>query len=566
MSTFAKLLAEHELLLVFLVVMGGVLLGRVTLFGTRLGVAGVLFTGLALSALVGGGDTPLAITPILRDLGLVLFVYCIGISSGPGFFRAWRDHGLRMNLAVLASLVVAGAVALSLGHLFALDRGYLTGIVCGALTNTPALGAAAERVAHTPLAAHPGVGYAVAYPFGVFGALLVLRVFARVRQRRLESEREDATPSTARALMTANFVITNPELDKKVIGELRVRDRVGVVISRLARGATSPAGSPASPDQKDRSDQKPAPHTPIVVTKYTTLALGDTVTAVGPADALAEAESYFGQRSDAHLELDRGHIDMRRVLVSKRSLVGKRISELHIDQRFGAQVTRLRRADVDLLPSPDMRLELGDRIRVVAPTDKLPELARFFGDSERDLAQLDFVALAIGLSAGLLLALVPIPGPGGAMSLGVAGGTLIASIVLGRLGRSGPLVWSLPYEIMTSLRDLGLLLFLAGVGVSAGQSLGTLEGDTALGMFAVGAAITLATSVVGVALMHRWARASVIGTMGATAGLQTQPATLAAAYDFSGRSEETYVAYAVVYPVAMIGKILLAQVLVMLLA
>ncbi|MBL8788141.1 MAG: transporter [Deltaproteobacteria bacterium] len=546
MDTLAKLLSDHELLLVFLVVMGGVLLGRVTLFGTRLGVAGVLFTGIAVSALVGTASSPLAITPILRDLGLVLFVYCIGISSGPGFFRAWRNHGIRLNLAVITSLAIAGALAVLLGQVFALDRGYLTGVLCGALTNTPALGAAAERVAGTELAAHPAVGYAVAYPFGVFGALLVLRVFARVRRSRLDRERAAMTPSTEGALKSANFAITNPALDGKAIGELRVRDSIGVMISRLAR--------------------KDPGHPPIVVTKYTTLALGDTVTAVGPGEALAQAETYFGQRSEAHLELERGQIDMRRVLVSKKSLVGKRLSDLHIDQRFGAQVTRLRRADVDLLPSPDMRLELGDRIRVVAPTEKLPELARFFGDSERDLAQLDFVALAIGIAAGLLLALLPVPGPGAVMHLGVAGGTLLASLFLGRLGRTGPLVWSLPYEVMTSLRDLGLLLFLAGVGVSAGANLGKLEGTSALGMFAAGATITVVASVVGLALMHRWAGASVIGSMGATAGLQTQPATLGAAYEFSGRSEETYVAYALVYPVAMIGKILLAQILVMLLA
>jgi len=545
MSTLAELLAKHELLLLFLVVVGGVLLGRISFFGIRLSVAGVLFAGIAFG-LLGTTDKPLSITPLTRDLGLVLFVYCIGIASGPGFFRAFREHGVRMNLAVIASLAVAGGLTAVGAGLLDLDRGYATGLLCGALTNTPALGAAAERLAGTPLASNATVGYAVAYPFGVFGALLAIRLFARLRRKPLERELAAAAPSSERQLVTANFRVTRPELDKRAIGELRIRDQVGVMVSRLARDDNAIA--------------------PLVPNKYTALALGDTVTVVGLGDAVAKAEAYFGERSESHLELERQHIDMRRILMSKKELVGKRLGDLHIDQRFGAQVTRLRRADLDLLPSPDMRLELGDRIRVVAPTAKLPEVSRFFGDSERDLAQVDFVALAIGLCAGLLLALLPVPGPGGVMHLGVAGGTLIAALVLGRLGRTGPLMWSLPYEVMTSLRDLGLLLFLAGVGVSAGGALDKLEGGSAIGMVATGAVLTMTTSFVGLTLLHFWAKSSVIASMGAAAGLQTQPATLATAYDLSHRHEQIYVAYAVVYPVAMIGKILLAQLLVMLLA
>lgn len=539
MDALADLLAHNELLLFAVVLAIGVPLGRLSLFGMRLGVAGVLFSGLGVSALFAGH--PLKLDPVLRELGLVLFVYCIGLQSGPGFFRAWRERGLGANASVLLALVVAAAVAGLGGLALGLDRGQLTGVFCGALTNTPALAAATERLAGTPLADAAAIGYSVAYPFGVLGAILALRVYARLRRRALE--RDLLTAEAAHeALVTADFRITNPAVDGHAIGELRVRDTVGVMVSRLRRGDEA-----------------------LVPNKYTVLRAGDVVAVVGPAVAMERALTFFGERSDERLEAERGRIDMRRILVSRRDIAGKRIGDLALGQRFGAQVTRLRRADLDILPSPDMRLELGDRIRVVAPTSRLAELTAFFGDSTRDLAQLDFVALALGLALGLVLAQVPmIPGPGGAMTLGIAGGPLIAALVLGRLGRTGPLVWSLPYEANTTLRDLGLLLFLAGVGVSAGGRLQTLPGDDAVAMLSLGVVITLLTSLVALAVLPRIARASVIGSLGATTGLQTQPATLAVAWDLARRSEEIYVSYAVTFPVAMIGKILAAQILVML--
>jgi putative transport protein len=549
MSDLGDLLAKHELLLIFVVVVGGVLLGRISIFGTRLGVAGVLFAGLGTAALVNDPQTALTITPIVRELGLVLFVYCIGITSGPGFFSAWKSQGLRINLVVLASLAVATVLTGIGADLLGLDGGYAAGLFSGALTNTPALGAAAERLAGTDLATHPWLGYSVAYPFGVFGAILAIRGYAIIRKKALAAEIANASSSGMRALVTSNFRVTRPELDGKAVGELRVRDVAGVMISRLAR---------SHPDPKSPHD-----HEVIVPTKYTQLSLGDTVTAVGTAEAISAAEAYFGARSDARLELERDAVDMRRVLVSRRDLIGKRISELDIDHLFGAQITRIRRADVDFLPSPEMRLELGDRIRVVAPTAKLQDVSRYFGDSTRDLAQLDFVALAIGLCLGLLVALIPLPGPGGEMKLGLAGGTLVSALVLGRFGRTGPLIWSIPFEINTALRDFGLLLFLAGVGVSAGGALGKLPADKALSMFVFGAFLTTFTSAIGLLLLTRITKANPIHAMGAATGLQTQPATLATAYELSNRSEQTYVAYAVAFPVAMIAKIILAQVLVM---
>lgn len=541
MSDLAELLSRHELLLFAIVLLVGVPLGRVTLFGVRLGVAGVLFAGLGLSALAASEGHPLHFSSALRDLGLVLFVYCIGLQSGPGFFSAWRERGVALNLAVIAALAAAALTAALVGSALDLDRGHLAGAFAGALTNTPALAAISERLAGTPLAEHPAIGYSVAYPFGVLGAILALRLYARLSSRRLAADTALAH-AAHEPLVNGDFLVTNPALHNKALGELKVREQLGVMISRLKRGPEL-----------------------LVPNKYTVIQQGDLLAVVGPASAVAASADYFGAVATERLEAERQQIDMRRILVSQRSLAGRRISDLDLGARFGAQVTRLRRADLDLLPSPDMRLELGDRLRVVAPATRMAEVTRFFGDSERALAQLDFVALALGLALGLLLAQLPIPAPGATLMLGLAGGPLIVALTLGRLGRTGPLVWQLPFEANATLRELGLVIFLAGVGVSAGSRITSLPGGDALAMFALGASITLVASFVMLTLVHRFARTTTLATLGATSGMQTQPASLAVAYELSGRAEDVYVTYAIAFPLAMIGKILIAQLLIMLL-
>ena len=532
-------LVRHELSLFLLAILTGLALGRVQCRGLRLGSAGVLFAGLALGALLhpqlGAG------TAHLRELGLVLFVYCVGLTSAPGLFSAWRRGGLRLNAVVLAALGVAAAAAVLGGRLLGLDRGLIAGVFCGALTNTPALAAAADRLAGTAVALRPVLGYSVTYPFGVLGALVAFRVFAVLRARPLGDEIREHGQSRAR-IASANVRVSSPAVLGRSIGELRVRDVVGVVISRLRRGAEL-----------------------IVPTKHTLLLDGDVVSVVGPEPALLGAVTFLGELSPEHLEAQRDRIDMRRILVSCRELVGRRLGDLELDRRFNAQVTRVRRADVDMVPSESFELQRGDRLRVVAPVDRLTEVSRFFGDSERELAELDYVALSLGIALGLLLARVPLPIAGTRLELGSAGGPLIVALALGKLGRSGHLVWSVPYEANLVLRELGLLLFLAGVGLTAGGHLFDVFSREGLLMLALGVLVTLLGTGLALTLAHHWARASVTSSLGVTAGLQTQPASLASAFDLCGRSEETYVAYAVVYPTAMIGKIVIAQLIVTLL-
>lgn len=540
-----ELLQESQPLLLFLVIGIGYLLGQIKIKGIGLGIAGVLFVGLAFGAWQPEGMEPLHIAEEVRVVGLILFVYAIGLSSGPGFFTALRQNGVRFNLAVLAALVLGAIVALVCGRLLGVSSGLASGAFCGGLTNTPALAAVTQMMnAHHPeLAMQPTLGYSLSYPFGVLGGLFAFQVLVTLNnaQYAQEESARDAALSDGGKPLSRNYEIRNPKLFGKALGELRVQDATGLIVSRVRHG-----------------DEV------MVPTKYTAFHEGDVVVAVGKQSHLDKAVEYFGAVSLEHLESNRERIEMRRVLVSNKKLVGKTIEELELDRRFNAQITRLRRADLDIVPTAMMTIELGDRLRIVMPKESVSDVTQFFGDSERHIAELDYTAITLGICLGVLVGMIPIPIPGGAsLSLGFAGGPLIVALVLGKIGRSGPIVWSIPHESNMALRHIGLLFFLAGVGVSAGGLFLRAIEETGWQLILLGFLITTITTATTMLLLRTFAGGSVFATLGATSGMQTQPATLARAHELT-RSDQVYITYATTYPVAMIGKILLAQIIVLL--
>lgn len=544
LEALRALLGRSEPLLLFLVAGLGYLAGQVRVGGFKLGVAGVLFCGLFVGAWHTEDQAPLRVAPQVLELGLILFVYTVGLSSGPGFFRALRLRGLRFNLAVGAALVAGALLTLGVGRAFGLSPGHVAGVYCGGLTNTPALAAVGQLVASLglPDPQAPAVAYSLSYPFGVAGGLFAFQLFLRVCRvgAAREREAEDGRARAERSLTSACFRVTNPAVCGQAIGALRVQDVTGVIVSRHKHGD--------------------ALHIP---TKYSVLQAGDLVKAVGLESDLARAEAWFGERCQETLEQPGAAIAMRRILVSHKDLAGLRVEELHLARRFGAQLTRVRRGDLDLVATPELVLELGDRVRVVMPAERTREVAAFFGDSERELSELDYTALTLGIALGVLIGLIPLPLPGqGALTLGFAGGPLVAGLVLGWLGRTGPLVWSLPGEANQALRHVGLLFFLAAVGLMAG---GTFLGELSRSggrLFACGVLTTALTTALTLLALRRWAGASVVEALGATSGMQTQPATLARAHELTG-SDGIFVAYATTFPLAMVLKIVLAQLLVL---
>jgi putative transport protein len=267
--------------------------------------------------------------------------------------------------------------------------------------------------------------------------------------------------------------------------------------------------------------------------------------------------------SEERIDLDRRQFDLRRLFVSNPEVAGVPLRELDLPRKLGAVITRVRRGDDDLLPSDAMRLEIGDRVRVLAPVRALPDVTAFFGDSYRAASEVDILTFALGLALGLVLGILPIPLPGGIrVSLGFAGGPLVVALVLGTVERTGAMIWNLPFSANVALRQIGLILFLAGIGTRAGQGfLAAFAGGSGLAILAVGAAVTFATALLTLFVAHRLMRVPMSLALGMVAGVHTQPAVLGYALDET-RNEIPNLGYAATYPAATIAKLLLVQILV----
>lgn len=537
-----EILLENPLLLLFVVAAIGYPLGRVKIKGSSLGVAAVLFVGLAIGSL----HPEMRLPEIVYLFGLVLFVYTIGLSSGPGFFASFRRKGLRDNLLVAG--VLALAVLLTLGASLVLDLKptLAAGMFAGSLTNTPALAGVLEYVSNTvpagaaeALLAEPVVGYSIAYPVGVVGMILAIVVSQRVWKvdYRQEAQNLRDLGTTSKLLQNRTIRVTRPEATQETVQALCRKHDWDVSFGRIEQAGRLGLAS---------SD--------------TRFKVGDLVSAIGTNEDLDRLTAYLGEASDARLELDRSEFDYRRMFVSNPRIAGHRLGDLNLPQQFGALVTRVRRGDVELLAHDDTILELGDRVRVVTRREHMPALSAFFGDSYRAISEIDILTFSLGLALGLLAGLIPIPLPGGVVfRLGLAGGPLIVALILGTVGRTGPMVWSLPYSANLTLRQLGLILFLAGVGTRAGYPfVSTFSQGGGMAIFLAGAVITLVTALLTLGIGYRLLHIPMGLLTGMLSGLQTQPAVLGFAVEQAG-NDLPNIGYATVYPVATIIKILGAQ-------
>ncbi len=545
MSTIVPLLAANPLLLLFSVIGLGYLVGSARIFGFSLGVAAVLFVGLAFGAV----SASLALPEYIHVVGLVLFVYAVGLQSGPGFFASFNRRGLRLNLVAVGLLVLAAAVAVLVGRLTRLPGAEIAGVFCGALTNTPALATTVETLKQLTAGqagaeaelARPVVAYGLAYPFGVLGVILAFAFFTRVF--RIDFTREEADrrkAAGADAILSRTFRVTNPGLFGLTVQEaLAMLVEPGFALSRVQHVEASEVAVPE-----------------------TKLAQGDLVVAVGGAAALERARMLFGEACAEHLPAPQeAGISYRRIFVSSHEVVGRTVAQSGLE-RFHATITRVRRGDADFVPTHDTVLELGDRVRVVAPAGELERVSKYLGDSIRALSETDFLSLSLGIVLGVLLGMVPLPLPNGmTFKLGFAGGPLIVALVLGRLERTGPITWGLPFEANLVMRQLGLVLFLAGIGTRAGQGLASTFASGGGLVIATGAVVTAMVAVGGILAGYRFLKLPMSAVMGIVSGMQTQPACLAFATQHS-RNDMPNQWYASVYPASMIAKILLAQVLV----
>ncbi|MCP2502010.1 MAG: transporter [Deltaproteobacteria bacterium] len=539
-----KILINNPLLLFFVVAAIGYPLGRIRIRGSSLGVAAVLFVGLA----IGSIHPDLKLPEIVYMLGLATFVYTIGLASGPAFVASLQREGMRNNLLVIGMLVFATILTLIAQRMLHLKATVAVGLFAGSLTSTPALAGVLETIKQIQtgvgidqLLAEPVMGYSVTYPMGVMGGILAISLLQKLWKVNYADEARNLNiPGAAgEALRRATIRVSWDGAERETITELSRREKWDVVFGRVKRG-----DSFLLPGPRGR------------------LRLGDLVAVVGTESELERVAAVLGERCEEEIGLERSEYEYRRIFVSNPRVAGRQLGSLTLYERFGATVTRVRRGDDDFLPHDNMVLQPGDRVRVVARRDRMADVTSFFGDSYRAVSEVDILSFSLGLALGLLLGIVPIPLPGGiTLKLGFAGGPLIVALILGTVERSGNLVWSLPYSVNMTLRQTGLVMLLAGIGTRAGYGfVSTFATEGGFSIFAAGAAITFLTALATLWVGHRLMKIPMNLLIGMVGGGQTQPAVLAYTLEQTG-NDLPNIGYASVYPVATIGKILLAQVL-----
>ena len=542
MNQLIDLLVKHPLLLLFLVSTIGYFIGEIRIKGTGLGIAAVLFVGLAFGAL----SPELTLPTELVSLGLVLFVYSVGLSSGPGFFASFSRSGLRDNLMVAGVLVFAAVIVVAESYVLGFKSSVAAGLYTGALTNTPALAQVITFMSASPpinaaasVATEPVVGYSVAYPMGVLGpifAILIMQRVWRINYKQDADQVRDMFP-VEQDIYNRTVRVTNPALIGRPLREMSGRQAWRVLFGRMRRGDTIE-----------------------LATGDTLLQLGDLVSVIGTPEDVDAVVSALGEPAAEQLDLDRSAYDFRRVFVSQPDLVGKKLADLDLPHKYGAIVTRVRRGDIELLAFGDLRLELGDRVRFVAPRSQVKPLSEFFGDSYKRLSEINLGSFGLGVTIGLLVGMIPIQLPGGIeFRLGEAGGPLIVALILSALRRTGPIVWTLPYSANLTLRQFGLTVLLAGIGIRSGYTfLNTLTQEGGINILLAGAVVSLVTPFLVLLIGYRWFKLPFGVLTGIVSAVHTQPAVQAAAIN-QARNDLPNHGYALAFPMATITKILLAQ-------
>ena len=512
----------------FVIIALGFMLGRINIKGISLDVSAVIFVALLF------GHFGVVIPSSLSDFGMVLFIFTIGIQAGPGFFRSFRSKGRSLVIISLVIVSTAAIAAVAMRYLFGLDTAATTGILTGALTSTPGL-ATAKEIAGDDTA----VAYGIAYPFGVIGVILFVKLLPRLCKINLaDVEREMANEDRSRypEIATRTCRVENIAFTDKTLSEMNLRVITGgAVVSRIKHDGEY-----------------------LLPTGNSRLSHGDLIKAVGTDAALDKLEQFVGSKVEEDLPLG-VELDLVTAIVSNKALVNMRLSSLNISSNFNCTVTRVRRSGIDLPPTPNLQLRWGDKLTIVGRKGDLSELTKLLGNDAKKLSDTDFFPIALGIVLGVLFGRLTLSlGDTFSFSFGLTGGVLVMALLLSAKGKTGPVVWSMSSSANQLLRQLGLLLFLAGVGTSAGQSVVETIQREGWSLFIAGIVVTLAPMIAAAFVGMRFFKINIFDLLGTITGGMTSTPGLAAA-DSMTDSPTPSIAYATVYPVAMVFLILCVQ-------
>jgi putative transport protein len=519
--------ANSPLLTLFFCIGLGCVFGRIPFGPVSFGPAGALFVGLALSAV----EPQVALPPIVTTLSLCVFCYMVGIAAGPAFVSALRSGWQPVAVSSVAIMAMATA-ALGVGKAFGMDTGTIAGAFSGAGTATAALGAVQQQLADGgDIPPQPAIGYAVAYPITVLLTILACSfLIGAGRRKPTEEDRRKISPILVRTLE----LVDDPGMTVRGLSE-----RYEAVVSRITRDRRTVVAHDAEP-----------------------LRCGDLLTITAREDVLARLVAELGRPAAEEPWMDRTNIDFRRITLSNPAYIGREIHHLRAEERFDAVISRVRRGDIDIIATPDLIVQSGDRLRVTAPRARIAEITRDLGDSERTAGDINAIGLGLGLAIGLMLAFVKVPLPGGGtLVLGTATAPLIAGVILGAIGRTGPIVWTLPGNVANTLNQFSLLVFLVAVGTGAGSGLVNALSTDGLQLVLLGVAVSAAHALICVIGLRYVLHYGTARALGGLTGSQLNPAPYAYAMA-KMPDQRVAVGYAVLFPLSMILKVLLAQLMV----
>lgn len=539
--------------LLSLVAVIGLWIGHIKVRGVSLGIGGVLFGGILVSHFMTQYGVKLDghTLHFIQEFGLILFVYTIGIQVGPGFFASLRQSGLKLNAFALMIVGISGILVILLHKIFDVPLPVILGIFSGAVTNTPSLGAGQQiltELGGESITAVMGMGYAIAYPFGIIGILLamwLIRIIFKINVDKEADEFDSATNNKKDGLSTMNVRITNPNLNGLMLQELPDFELHEVVYSRIKR-----------------NDELFVPKV------HTQIQIGDILHLVGTKAALHKMQLILGEEVNVSLSTKGTMYRTERAVVTNEKVFGKQIRQLMLKGKYDVVISRLNRAGVELVPNGQMTLQFGDVLNLVGRQEDIEAVMAIIGNAQQKLQQVQMLPIFIGVGLGVLLGSIPIylPGFPVALKLGLAGGPLVVALILARIGSIKKLYWFMPPSANLALREIGIVLFLAVVGWKAGGNfLNTLLSNDGLAWIGYGAIITFIPLIVTGLVARIYGKLNYLSLCGLLAGSMTDPPALAFANGIKEGNGAAALSYATVYPLVMFCRIILPQILAILL-
>jgi putative transport protein len=525
MEAIVSFLENQPFLSLFLVIATGYGLGSINIKGLSLGSGAVIFTGLFIGALAPKAHPP----AMIATLGLVMFLYGLGVQYGRQFFAGLTSStGRKYNLLAIISLAAATLVTVILLRVLNVSSALMAGIFAGSGTNSATMQAATEAAQNTD----PAIGYSLAYPFGIIGAILCMYFMQLMVRPKIEESK-------------SGFETIEVAIRSKNVAGLTVGD----IISKL------PADVQILVVRSEEENRHPDPD--LILGVGDVLLLGSN-----NKTSLSDAQKMLGKKVTGPVVSDRSDMDYLHIFVSKGALVGLSLTDIRFPEGIQATITHVQRGDTEMMIGPGLTLEIGDRIGLLAHRRHFRSLRNFFGNSIRGTTEFSYISLGIGMVMGVLLGILPIPLPViGTMKLGIAGGSLIVALILGKLGRTGRLTWTMPLSANLTLRNFGLSIFLAQVGMSSGAPFVQVVSENGLILLLAGAAILLALAITPLVIGFYVMKIPFDDLLGITSGITGNPAILAYAYR-SLPSDRMDICYAMIFPAVTILKIIIALILV----